>query len=53
MPGPSKQARSLAPRRAVLLHVEEMDRLPHGELVRLGASDGWEPAWGDGLVVDA
>ena len=52
MPGPSKQVRSLAPRRAVLLHVEEMDPLSHGELVRLGASDGWEPAW-DGLVVDA
>jgi hypothetical protein len=28
-----------------------MDRLSHDELVRLGASDGWEPAF-DGLVVD-
>ena len=35
--------------RAVLSHVEEMDRLSHDELVRLGAADGWEPAW-DGLV---
>ncbi len=43
---------ALAPRRAVLLHVEEMDRLSHDELVRLGAADGWEPAW-DGLVVEA
>jgi phosphoribosyl 1,2-cyclic phosphate phosphodiesterase len=42
---------TLAPRRAVLSHVEEMDRLSHDELVRLGASDGWEPAF-DGLVVD-
>jgi phosphoribosyl 1,2-cyclic phosphate phosphodiesterase len=41
----------LAPQRAVLSHVEEMDRLSHDELVRLGASDGWEPAF-DGLVVD-
>ena len=38
-----------APRRAVLSHVEEMDRLSHDELVRLGESDGWEPAF-DGLV---
>jgi phosphoribosyl 1,2-cyclic phosphate phosphodiesterase len=43
--------RRLAPRRAVLLHVEEMDRLTHDELVRLGAADGWEPAF-DGLVVE-
>jgi phosphoribosyl 1,2-cyclic phosphate phosphodiesterase len=42
----------LAPRRVVLSHVEEMDRLSHDELVRLGSSDGWEPAF-DGLVVDA
>jgi phosphoribosyl 1,2-cyclic phosphate phosphodiesterase len=41
----------LAPRRAVLSHVEEMDRLSHDELVRLGGSDGWEPAF-DGFVVD-
>jgi phosphoribosyl 1,2-cyclic phosphate phosphodiesterase len=43
--------RRLAPRRAVLSHVEEMDRLSHDELVRLGAGDGWEPAF-DGLVLD-
>jgi phosphoribosyl 1,2-cyclic phosphate phosphodiesterase len=43
--------RALAPRRAVLAHVEEMDRLSHDELVRLGKADGWEPAW-DGLLVD-
>ena len=43
--------RALAPRRAVLSHVEEMDRLSHDELVRLGAADGWEPAF-DGLVVE-
>jgi phosphoribosyl 1,2-cyclic phosphate phosphodiesterase len=42
--------RSLAPRRSVLTHVEEMDRLSHDELLRLGASDGWEPAY-DGLVL--
>lgn len=43
--------RVLAPRRAVLSHVEEMDGLSHDELLRLGAADGWEPAF-DGLVVD-
>jgi len=43
--------RALAPRRAVLSHVEEMDRVSHDELLRLGASDGWEPAF-DGLVLD-
>jgi phosphoribosyl 1,2-cyclic phosphate phosphodiesterase len=43
--------RSLAPRRAVLSHVEEMDRVSHDELLRLGASDGWEPAF-DGLVLE-
>jgi phosphoribosyl 1,2-cyclic phosphate phosphodiesterase len=43
--------RSLAPRRTVLTHVEEMDRLSHDELRRLGAADGWEPAY-DGLIVD-
>ena len=37
--------RVLAPRRAVLSHVEEMDRLSHDELLRLGAADGWEPAF--------
>jgi phosphoribosyl 1,2-cyclic phosphate phosphodiesterase len=43
--------RALAPRRAVLSHVEEMDRLSHDELLRLGAGDGWEPAH-DGMLVD-
>jgi phosphoribosyl 1,2-cyclic phosphate phosphodiesterase len=43
--------RALAPRRAVLSHVEEMDRLSHDELLRLGAADGWEPAF-DGLILD-
>jgi len=43
--------RALAPRRAVLSHVEEMDKLSHDELVRLGETDGWEPAW-DGLLID-
>ncbi len=43
--------RALAPRRAVLSHVEEMDKLSHDELVRLGSDDGWEPAF-DGLVVE-
>jgi phosphoribosyl 1,2-cyclic phosphate phosphodiesterase len=47
-----EQLRALAPRRGILSHVEEMDRLSHDELVRLGEADGWEPAW-DGLVVDA
>jgi phosphoribosyl 1,2-cyclic phosphate phosphodiesterase len=42
---------ALAPRRAVLSHVEEMDRLSHDELVRLGRADGWEPAW-DGLLIE-
>jgi phosphoribosyl 1,2-cyclic phosphate phosphodiesterase len=43
--------RALAPRRSVLSHVEEMDRLSHDELLRLGAADGWEPAF-DGLILD-
>jgi phosphoribosyl 1,2-cyclic phosphate phosphodiesterase len=43
--------RALAPRRAVLSHIEEMDRLSHDELVRLGEADGWMPAF-DGLVVE-
>jgi phosphoribosyl 1,2-cyclic phosphate phosphodiesterase len=42
---------ALAPRRGVLSHVEEMDRLSHDELLRLGAADGWEPAF-DGLILD-
>jgi phosphoribosyl 1,2-cyclic phosphate phosphodiesterase len=44
-------ARALGARRTVLSHVEEMDRLSHDELVRLGESDGWEPAF-DGMVVE-
>jgi phosphoribosyl 1,2-cyclic phosphate phosphodiesterase len=44
-------ARSLRAARTVLSHVEEMDRLSHDELARLGAADGWEPAY-DGLVID-
>jgi phosphoribosyl 1,2-cyclic phosphate phosphodiesterase len=43
--------RALSPRRAVLSHIEEMDRLSHDELVRLGAADGWEPAY-DGMVLE-
>jgi len=46
-----EQLRALAPKRAVLTHIEEMDGLSHDELVRLGAGDGWEPAF-DGLVLD-
>jgi phosphoribosyl 1,2-cyclic phosphate phosphodiesterase len=46
-----EHVRALAPRRAVLSHIEEMDRVSHDELVRLGAADGWEPAW-DGLVIE-
>jgi len=46
-----EQARSLGARRTILTHVEEMDRLSHDELVRLGSVDGWEPAW-DGLLVE-
>ena len=46
-----EQARALGAARTILSHVEEMDRLSHDELLRLGAADGWEPAW-DGLVVD-
>jgi hypothetical protein len=46
-----EQARALGARRTILSHIEEMDRLSHDELVRLGTSDGWEPAF-DGLVVE-
>jgi phosphoribosyl 1,2-cyclic phosphate phosphodiesterase len=45
-----EMARALGARRTVLSHVEEMDRLSHDELVRLGAADGWEPAY-DGMVI--
>ena len=43
--------RALDPRRAVLSHVEEMERLSHDELVALGEADGWEPAF-DGMLLD-
>jgi phosphoribosyl 1,2-cyclic phosphate phosphodiesterase len=43
--------RALMPTRAVLAHVEEMDGMSHDDLVRLGAADGWEPAF-DGLLID-
>jgi phosphoribosyl 1,2-cyclic phosphate phosphodiesterase len=46
-----EMARTLGARRTVLSHVEEMDRMSHDELVRLGAADGWEPAY-DGLLVE-
>jgi len=46
-----EMVQALAPRRAVLSHVEEMDRLSHDELVRLGEADGWEPAH-DGMLID-
>jgi phosphoribosyl 1,2-cyclic phosphate phosphodiesterase len=46
-----EQARALGAARTVLSHVEEMERLSHDELVRLGAKDGWEPAF-DGLVIE-
>jgi phosphoribosyl 1,2-cyclic phosphate phosphodiesterase len=46
-----EMARTLGARRTVLSHVEEMDRMSHDELARLGAADGWEPAY-DGLLVE-
>jgi len=46
-----EQARALGAARTVLSHVEEMERLSHDELVRLGGTDGWEPAY-DGLVIE-
>ena len=46
-----EMARALGARRTVLTHVEEMDRVSHDELLRLGATDGWEPAY-DGLLLD-
>jgi phosphoribosyl 1,2-cyclic phosphate phosphodiesterase len=46
-----EMARVLGARRTVLSHVEEMDRLSHDELVRLGDADGWEPAY-DGMVIE-
>ena len=44
-------ARAIGARRTVLSHVEEMDRLSHDELIQLGQTDGWEPAY-DGMVVE-
>ena len=46
-----EQASALGAKRTIFSHVEEMERLSHDELVRLGAADGWEPAY-DGLLVD-
>jgi phosphoribosyl 1,2-cyclic phosphate phosphodiesterase len=43
--------RALGARRTVLGHVEELDRISHDELVRLGARDGWEPAY-DTMLID-
>ena len=42
---------AIGARQTVLSHIEEMDRLSHDELVRLGESDGWTPAH-DGLIVE-
>jgi phosphoribosyl 1,2-cyclic phosphate phosphodiesterase len=46
-----EMARVLGARRTVLSHVEEMDKLSHDELVRLGEADGWEPAF-DGMLIE-
>ena len=46
-----QMARELGARRTVLSHVEEMDKLSHDELVRLGEADGWEPAF-DGMLIE-
>jgi phosphoribosyl 1,2-cyclic phosphate phosphodiesterase len=46
-----EMARALGARRTVLSHVEEMDKLSHDELVRLGETDGWEPAF-DGMLIE-
>jgi phosphoribosyl 1,2-cyclic phosphate phosphodiesterase len=43
--------RSLDARRVVLSHIEHMDGLTHEDVVRLGARDGWEPAY-DGMTID-
>ena len=45
--------RALAARRTVLSHVEEMDGISHDVLVRLGARDGWEPAYDTMLIAVA
>ena len=41
----------LGARRTVLAHVEHMDGLSHDDLLRLGARDGWEPAY-DSMPID-
>jgi phosphoribosyl 1,2-cyclic phosphate phosphodiesterase len=46
-----EMAWALGARRTVLSHVEEMDRMSHDQLVRLGEADGWEPAY-DGMVIE-
>ena len=46
-----EHVRALAPRRVVLTHVEEMDRLSHDQLLRLGEADDWEPAY-DTMTID-
>src|SRR5579884_1832556 len=35
------QLQTLAPKRGVLSHIEEMDGMTHDDLVRLGEQDGW------------
>jgi phosphoribosyl 1,2-cyclic phosphate phosphodiesterase len=42
--------RALDARRVVLSHIEEMDGFSHDDLVRLGARDGWEPAFDTMLI---
>ena len=37
-----EQARRLGARHTVLSHIEEMDRMSHDDLLRLGAADGWQ-----------
>ena len=46
-----EMARVLGARRTLLSHVEEMDKLSHDELVRLGEADGWQPAF-DGMLIE-
>ena len=46
-----EMAHALAARRTVLSHVEEMERLSHDDLLRLGETDGWEPAY-DGMMLE-
>ena len=46
-----EMVRAIGASRTILSHVEEMDRLSHDELVRLGEGDGWEPAF-DGMLIE-